>query len=118
MLEELESIVFEPARENGKYLEKLFRIKNLNSKDTDSNYNKYDFSDPIDEKLCRIEEFFERYGVTYRVDFNELMNEMYILVCSIYMYIHIFHQILNMPFLFLYQLPCHNLIKHILGTIK
>ena len=40
----------------------------------------YNFSDPIDRKVACVEDFFERYGITTRLDFNEIMKDMYILI--------------------------------------
>mmetsp|Transcript_24209 Transcript_24209/g.77300 ORF Transcript_24209/g.77300 Transcript_24209/m.77300 type:complete len:1340 (+) Transcript_24209:2-4021(+) len=87
MSDELADIIFEPKRPLGNFLEKIFsineewqRLLRTTAKSTRPQFYHFDFQDPIQDKLVRIDEHFERYGINQRTDYNEIITEIEILL--------------------------------------
>ncbi|GBG29521.1 Potassium voltage-gated channel subfamily D member 2 [Hondaea fermentalgiana] len=87
MSEELADIIFEPSRPRSLPLEKLFAIEDhwtslCEKVDVVQRpaFYYYDLSDPLHEKLKRIDEHLARYGIHRRSDYNELITELTILI--------------------------------------
>lgn len=80
LVEEVGDILFEPARQQGIAIEKVFAIQKFQILNPTHLFYSFDCSDPMHEKLVRLDDYLLLYGLTTRVDYNEFFREIQILL--------------------------------------
>eukprot|EP00743_Colponemidia_sp_Colp-15_P006813 GILK01007348.1.p1 GENE.GILK01007348.1~~GILK01007348.1.p1 ORF type:complete len:1211 (-),score=220.22 GILK01007348.1:88-3720(-) len=85
LCDEMADVVFENNPRNGHFLEKIFTMHHDVSSSTQQHsatpsYRNYTFQDPIALKFHRMEETLLRYGLVFKLDYHELVQQLKTLI--------------------------------------